>query len=575
MAIRSNEIIDPTNTLIDTVLSGYKWDISATNPTISLGVTNGALGLLGDPFPIDAELASAVLGVIAEDLERFLPIDFDPSSPGNSLVYVHPNALFSTADITFSPYDPNGWAPLIYPSIIPRTLGMSEFPNPEFIEFEPGNPGVDVLLNQEILSTLVPGQVGWGVMYHELGHALGLKHPFSEMNGFTNFEGFGLERDPGTFISMMSYEDPAESSSDGYGGSAGYMALDILALQELYGVREDFNTGDNLYDLSSYSASYGDIWYSLYDCGGLDTVSCSLAGESWTVNLSAGLAVTTANAKSGVWLVSNVSSLDGFLNKNETAYENIVGSSYDDNLVGNSQGNILNGGAGSDVMLGGAGNDTYYVDNTKDKVYETTSTSSAKSAGGTDLVYSSVSLNLNAYTGVKFVENLTLTGSSNINATGNSLANKLTGNSKNNKLDGASGNDVLNGGAGSDFLTGGTGSDKVYGGSDKVRDVFDFNAISESKKGSSRDKVYDFRSKIDDLDLKGIDANTKVKGDQAFKFSGTKAAANSVWYASKDVDGSTKTKDIIVYGDVNGDKKADFEIGLVGVTKLVASDFIL
>ena len=48
------------------------------------------------------------------------------------------------------------------------------------------------------------------------------------------------------------------------------------------------------------------------------------------------------------------------------------------------------------------------------------------------------------------VENLTLTGSANINGTGNALANVLTGNSGNNILDGGAGADTMIGGAGND-----------------------------------------------------------------------------------------------------------------------------
>jgi Ca2+-binding RTX toxin-like protein len=49
------------------------------------------------------------------------------------------------------------------------------------------------------------------------------------------------------------------------------------------------------------------------------------------------------------------------------------------------------------------------------------------------------------------VENLFLLGTSNLNGTGNELANKLTGTSGTNTLDGGLGADTLNGGAGNDI----------------------------------------------------------------------------------------------------------------------------
>src|SRR5205085_1250953 len=106
--------------------------------------------------------------------------------------------------------------------------------------------------------------------------------------------------------------------------------------------------------------------------------------------------------------------------------------------TGNSAANSLDGGVGADSMIGGAGNDTYFVDNAGDTI--------AENAGeGTDIVQASVSYALSDN-----VDNLTLTGTGNINGTGNADVNVLTGNTGNNTLDGGVGADSLIGGAGND-----------------------------------------------------------------------------------------------------------------------------
>ena len=107
-------------------------------------------------------------------------------------------------------------------------------------------------------------------------------------------------------------------------------------------------------------------------------------------------------------------------------------------IVGNASANVLDGGAGADTLQGGAGNDTYIVDNTGDLVIE-------NATEGIDTVQSSVSYGLAAN-----VENLTLTGTANIDASGNDLANVLVGNAGNNRLDGGAGADTMSGGAGDD-----------------------------------------------------------------------------------------------------------------------------
>jgi len=155
--------------------------------------------------------------------------------------------------------------------------------------------------------------------------------------------------------------------------------------------------------------------------------------------------------------------------------------------------NKLDGGTGFDAMAGGAGNDTFIVDNSGDTVTE-------QAGKGIDTILSSVSYTLSAN-----VENLTLAGAANINATGNAAANTLTGNDGNNTLDdsaitsgaitatlkGGGGADTLKGGAGGDSLDGGTGADSLSGGAGNDTYFIDNQAdtITEAS-GGGTDAVF-------------------------------------------------------------------------------------
>ena len=118
--------------------------------------------------------------------------------------------------------------------------------------------------------------------------------------------------------------------------------------------------------------------------------------------------------------------------------DNLFGGLGNDRLVGNDGNDRLDGGLGNDALLGGHGGDTYVVDSLLDVITES-------GLSGSDTVEASISFILGAT-----LENLTLTGSGNLNATGNASGNLLLGNSGNNVLDGKAGGDLMAGGAGND-----------------------------------------------------------------------------------------------------------------------------
>lgn len=133
--------------------------------------------------------------------------------------------------------------------------------------------------------------------------------------------------------------------------------------------------------------------------------------------------------------------------------DTLNGGAGNDTLDGQGGNDTLNGGTGNDTLIGGTGNDSYSIDSTGDVIQETSTT-----ATEIDSVTSTVTYTLGSN-----LENLTLSGSSIINGTGNSLANQITGNGAVNQLEGGAGNDVLRGGNGDDTLGGGDGNDQLFG----------------------------------------------------------------------------------------------------------------
>ena len=271
----------------------------------------------------------------------------------------------------------------------------------------------------------------------------------------------------------------------------------------------------------------------------IDEVASSV---SYTLpNKVEGLILTESRATP----ISPVKALNGTGN---SLSNTIYGNSASNTLTGLAGNDTLNGKGGKDLLIGGLGNDTYIVDSTTDTITE------ASTAGsGIDTVKSSVSYTLGALSNL---ENLTLTGSSAINGTGNSLANTLVGNSANNTLSGGAGNDILNGGAGNDNLTGGTG-----------KDVFQLTTLT-------KDTITDFSHTDDTIQLENS-VFTK------FVTTGNLPSVNfkSITNANTSIDSNdyivyNKSTGVISY-DSNGSANGGAtQIAVVGTNlSLDASDF--
>src|SRR5205085_798948 len=293
------------------------------------------------------------------------------------------------------------------------------------------------------------------------------------------------------------------------------------------------------------------------------------------------------------------------------------GNSGANTLTGGIGNDTLNGGLGADTLVGGIGNDTYQIDGSDILV---------EAAGeGTDIVQAGFN-----YTLLDNFEVLTLTGTGNINGTGNSAANSLNGNAGNNILDGGAGADQMFGGLGNDIYVVDNASDKAVetsalGGVDQVKSSVSFvlggnvenllltgsaavngygNALdnvitgngannslagslgADMLNGGAGTDSYLYTSTADStsaamdhiltftagekIDLSGVDASTTAAGNNAFSFVGTAAFSNTAGELRAYQSGS----EWFVEADTDGDGAANLVISVASDHALAAGDFV-
>jgi serralysin len=256
--------------------------------------------------------------------------------------------------------------------------------------------------------------------------------------------------------------------------------------------------------------------------------------------------------------------------------------------IANDQNNVVNGTAGAELLPGLDGNDVIAGKGGNDELQGGEGNDTLNGGQGDDRLEGDDGTDTASYQNDGAVNvSLLLIGSQNTggagsdelvsieNLTGSAIGgDDLIGNLNANVLAGLGGNDTLLGEGGLDILLGGNGKDSMTGGADA--DIFDFNSKIESKKGLNRDEIADFSGstgELDRIDLRTIDANSEKNGNQAFKFidgANFTKKAGQLQVIQDAINGVT-----IVQGDINGDRKADFQIELTGLHDLIAADFLL
>ncbi|MFO7481770.1 M10 family metallopeptidase C-terminal domain-containing protein [Oceanibaculum nanhaiense] len=307
--------------------------------------------------------------------------------------------------------------------------------------------GGDVWISSTYLTdpSWSPGSFNFQTLVHEIGHALGLKHPFE---GGTVLAA-GEDYYGNSVMSYSAWNGDQESSINFETTTP--MLYDILTIQHLYGANTSFNAGATTYSYADGQNYYETIW----DGGGTDTITFTGA-SAVVIDLRAGAWSQLGNALNVTSNGESFPQRDTVRIAEGVTIENATGGSGNDTITGNDADNVLTGGAGSDSIIGGNGFDL-----------------------------------------------LDLRGGGNNIANGGNQGDTILGGAGNDQLRGGKGRDSIDGGAGNDTIYSGLGEDTLTGGTGA--DVFVLRGFDVNFQGAVlRPTITDFEDGSDKIAMQGV-----------------------------------------------------------------------